>query len=93
MGEALNLVARNQRMCHGGITGFAHSTGRSVSTTSHKFDPSHTSHILNIYDVLDFLRYVSAEGGRSCSMRCMPSWATACGSSFRRFSSRMCRPA
>ncbi|EPM3904949.1 TPA: hypothetical protein NNA95_003517 [Pseudomonas aeruginosa] len=62
LGEALNLVARNQRMCHGGITGFAHSTGRSVSTTSHKFDPSHTSHILNIYDVLDFLRYVSAEG-------------------------------
>ncbi|MDF5939638.1 hypothetical protein P4234_24320 [Pseudomonas aeruginosa] len=46
LGEALNLVARNQRMCHGGITGFAHSTGRSVSTTSHKFDPSHTSHIL-----------------------------------------------
>ncbi|MDY7853126.1 phage regulatory CII family protein, partial [Pseudomonas aeruginosa] len=37
-------------------------TGRSVSTTSHKFNPSHTSHILNIYDVLDFLRYVSAEG-------------------------------
>ncbi|EKP5714042.1 TPA: hypothetical protein ACJEWI_006196, partial [Pseudomonas aeruginosa] len=62
LGEALNLVARNQRMCHGGITGFAHSTGRNVSTTAHKFDPNHPSHILNIYDVLDFLRYVSAEG-------------------------------
>ncbi|MDF5997551.1 hypothetical protein P4050_00560 [Pseudomonas aeruginosa] len=49
-------------MCHGGITGFAHSTGRSAPTTSHKFDPSHTSQLLNIYDVLDFLRYVSAEG-------------------------------
>lgn len=62
LSEALNLVARNQGMCHGGITGFAHSTGRNVNTTAHKFDPGHTNHILNIYDVLDFLRYVTPEG-------------------------------
>lgn len=60
--DAFNLVARNQAMCHGGITGFAHSTGRNVNTTAHKFDPAHTSHVLNLYDLLDFMRYVTPEG-------------------------------
>lgn len=60
--DAFNLVARNQAMCPGGITGFAHSTGRNVNTTAHKFDPAHTSHVLNLYDIVDFMRYVSAEG-------------------------------
>lgn len=62
LSDALNIVARNQVMCHGGITGFAHSTGRNVNTTAHKFDPNHPSHVLNLYDLLDFLRYVTPEG-------------------------------
>lgn len=62
LADALNIVARNQEMCHGGITGFAHSTGRNVNTTAHKFDPNHPSHVLNLYDILDFLKYVTPEG-------------------------------
>lgn len=60
--DALNIVARNHKMCPGGITGFAQSTGRNVNTLAHKFDPAHQSHVLNLYDVLDLLRYVTPHG-------------------------------
>ncbi|MFK1433008.1 phage regulatory CII family protein [Pseudomonas aeruginosa] len=60
--DALNLVARNPRLCRGGITGFAYATGRNPTTTAHKFDPAHTAHVLNLHDITDFLRHVTPEG-------------------------------
>ncbi|MDH2435621.1 hypothetical protein QCD60_24145 [Pokkaliibacter sp. MBI-7] len=60
--EALRLVARSEAYCRGGITGFAYATGRNPTTLSHKFDPAHTHHVLNLVEVMDFLRYVEPKG-------------------------------
>ncbi|MCG6541731.1 hypothetical protein MCB86_16785 [Pseudomonas sp. KSR10] len=60
--DALNLVARNELMCRGGITGFAYAYNRNPSTVAHKFDREHPGHNLNIIELMDFLRYVSPEG-------------------------------
>lgn len=60
--DTLNIVARNDNWCRGGITGFAYSTGRNPTTMAHKFDPAHSGHQLNIIEMMDFMRYVTAEG-------------------------------
>ncbi len=60
--DALNLVARNEVMCRGGITGFAYAYNRNPSTIAHKFDREHPGHNLNIIELMDFMRYVTPEG-------------------------------
>jgi len=60
--DALNLVARNEAMCRGGITGFSYAYNRNPSTVAHKFDREHPGHNLNIIELMDFLRYVTPEG-------------------------------
>lgn len=60
----LHRVATDRTLCRGGVTGFAHATGRRVSTIAHKLDPKQPELLPNLRDLLDLLAYLTPEGRR-----------------------------